>query len=567
MSAVSYLLAEGLLLGWLLNLRYLPWSSFYPDAALSLTWMAALCVLLLQALRSRGRPRMDLPFPALATFAGVLLVLVQWACGQIVFAGDAWLAIVYLTGFGLAQILGANLPALPARPDLWELLVARISVAAALVSTALAFMQWFGLTWIGLWLFEVPAHTRPGANLAQANHLAMLLLWGLASLVYLFRSGRVRMGLAFGTAALLSMGLAVTESRFIWLALLAWLLIDWRQYGMSALRRHWPSLLALFAIYVLTYLAFQYLALDYLAEGSVGSRLVTTGRLKIWAQMTDAVAIHPWVGWGWNQVVVAQYPAASSAGEFGFRYATNAHSVLLDLALWCGLPLALLVLAAALRWLWLVLAQAHKLQSRHLGLCLVMVFVYALMEFPYEYGYFLWPAGLLVGRLAHLERPQRAWRVHPAPLAAVMSACLAIWVLLLADYMSLEQDFTRMMFEGRGFHGAAAAPPAPRVRLLTQLQAYIDEERQTPGSYLAPQDEQRLQMVVARYPFPSLLEKHARVLAHRGEHARARDEMLKIGYLFGAGPYERARLRWLELASHADPALGAVDLPAKQPGH
>jgi hypothetical protein len=194
-----------------------------------------------------------------------------------------------------------------------------------------------------------------------------------------------------------------------------------------------------------------------------------------------------------------------------------------------------------------------------------MLFIYALAEFPYEYGYFLWPAGWMIGCLTRLEPGARLWRVHPAALGVLLLACLGVWATMVSDYRVLEQDFTRMMFEGRGFNGAASSPPASRVRLLTQLQAYIDEERVPFERYQTPQDEQRLQDVVARYPFPSLLEKHARLLVHRGELSRAREEMLKIGYLFGARSYDRARKHWLELVVHADPALGALVLPAKPP--
>ena len=564
-SGVRYLLAAGLLLGWLLNLRYLPWSSFYADAALSLTWMAALLIVLLQALAGHGRQRTLVPLPALASLAAAVLVLGQWASGQMVWAGDAWLPLAFWTGLALAQILGANLRDDPARPDRWEALLAGVCLGAALVSTALAFMQWFGLTWIGLWLFEVPAHTRPGANLAQANHLSMLLLWGLASLVYLRRTARVPTRHALAAAALLVMGLAVTESRFIWLVLPIWLLIEWRQHGKGPLLRLRAPLLMLMALYLATYLAFQFLALEYIVESPFGGRLVASGRLQIWAQMLQAISIHPWVGWGWNQVVVAQYQSAASAGDFAFRYATNAHAVLLDLALWCGVPMALLFFGAALHWLWRTGVRASGAQSRYLWLCLVMLFIYAFAEFPYEYGYFLWPAGWMIGRLARLEPGQRLWRVHPAAPGGLLLACLGVWATMLADYRVLEQDFTRMMFEGRGFNGAAGSPPASRVHLLTQLQAYIDEERVAFERYQTPADDQRLQDVVARYPFPSLLEKHARLLVHRGELSRAREEMLKIGYLFGARSYERARKHWLELAAQADPALGALVLPAKAP--
>ena len=98
--------AAAMPVAWLLPNHYYPWLSAWQEgAALALLFAAALLC----------RARAGLP----ALWAATLVVALgsvgwQWASGRIWFGGDALMAALYLSAFGLAIALGAALAPLPA---------------------------------------------------------------------------------------------------------------------------------------------------------------------------------------------------------------------------------------------------------------------------------------------------------------------------------------------------------------------------------------------------------------------------------------------------------------------
>ena len=87
-------------LAYVLPNHYLPWATFHAD----LVAAGALIPLMLWALWQRG------PIPALASSIALLsfVPLIQVAFGQISFAGDGWMAWLYLMGFSFAVLAGAR---------------------------------------------------------------------------------------------------------------------------------------------------------------------------------------------------------------------------------------------------------------------------------------------------------------------------------------------------------------------------------------------------------------------------------------------------------------------------
>ena len=82
----------------------------------------------------------------------------------------------------------------------------------------------------------MPNFRRPGANVGQPNQLATLVLISVASLVYLFETRRLSSLAALPMAAILLLGLAVTESRTGALSLFlmaVWWMAMRRRIGLS----------------------------------------------------------------------------------------------------------------------------------------------------------------------------------------------------------------------------------------------------------------------------------------------------------------------------------------------
>src|SRR5690606_32669210 len=74
------------------------------------------------------------------------------------------------------------------------------------------------------------------------------------------------------------------------------------------------------------------------------------GRLTIWQIMCDAIGRAPWLGYGWNQVTLAQQAAALDNPTQGEMF-QNSHNFALDVFAWMGVPLGCVVLVAVAVWL------------------------------------------------------------------------------------------------------------------------------------------------------------------------------------------------------------------------
>jgi hypothetical protein len=133
-----------LALGWLIPNHYFPWVSFYGDfvAGLGLLLLAAHAVWI-----HRGTS-LRLPLPAGLLVAVALLPLLQAVTGQIYFAGDGWIAALYVAGLATAYVTGFLL-ARRSASDTAEFL-AWLFLLGALASAFLAFVQSFRIEGLGI---------------------------------------------------------------------------------------------------------------------------------------------------------------------------------------------------------------------------------------------------------------------------------------------------------------------------------------------------------------------------------------------------------------------------------
>ena len=129
-----------LLLAWLLPSHFLPWVTAYQELLTGIAIVMSLAGLLL----ANGRCR--LPFFALACLSLAAVPFLQFAGGQLSYAGDAWFGSIYIVALAVSVVIGYNLQNNSqfnlsidfASAFAWLLLV------GALVSVGLAFSQWLG---------------------------------------------------------------------------------------------------------------------------------------------------------------------------------------------------------------------------------------------------------------------------------------------------------------------------------------------------------------------------------------------------------------------------------------
>lgn len=295
---------------------------------------------------------------------------------------------------------------------------------AALLSSGLGLLQYFGLS--GAWSPWVNS-TLAGeafANLRQRNHFATLVNIGLMSLLWLASHRppntdspeqvarpalRLRSpGLLFA-AVLLGAGNAASSSRTgllqLCLALALWLLF-WRASQPTGVRK-------LLLAAALSYLGSAGLLplVTGLGFGETGilsrlqdTQLMCQSRLIMWRNVLHLIGLQPWSGWGWGELDYAHFITLYPGARF-CDILDNAHNLPLHLAVELGLPVALLLCGAAL----LLIARAkpwtEQRSTRQLAWgVLGVIALHSLLEYPLWYGPFQLAAGLSL-LLLWLSRP------------------------------------------------------------------------------------------------------------------------------------------------------------------
>ena len=282
-----------------------------------------------------------------------------------------------------------------------SLLLAAIWLAAV-VSVGLQFYQWLVLQpgESTAWVYSAIGG-RPSANLGQANSVGTIIVIALLGTYWLWYRAAIGAALALAVATFLLMGLALTQSRT---ALLNALFIAASIYLWHRHRAGPRMTLSLLGLVVVLCVAFVgYSAIGRLAEqlpslNLAAERASAGARPLAWQVFADGVLQRPLGGYGWGQSFLAQVEVSLNHPPI-HRVFLSAHNLLIDLALWSGLPIALLVLAVVAWWLRECIRRIEDEASMLLLLLIVVLLVHSLFEYPLAYAYFLLPAGLAAGAL------------------------------------------------------------------------------------------------------------------------------------------------------------------------
>lgn len=558
-----------LCLALLLPNHYSPWVTFHQQLV---TAVAFLPLMVWGCLQRRAPPALAYGAAAMA-----LVPLLQMATGQLYFAGDGWMSMLYLLGFALAVHAGSccvqtgvsGEAQLARMTGLWGGLI-----AAGFVSVAIAAHQWLMLGRLAVFVVDTPPNGRPFANLAQPNHLATLLLLGIAGMAFLWESGRLRAATTLAGIALLMIGLVMTGSRSVFLTV-AWLVPAYFFLRRRCRLRTTPAAFGLvLGLYVLGALSWQPLNDALLLSTDVSTavdRMSKPGIRKVyWMSMVDAVGRSPWVGYGWGQIGVAQtataldYPATQA-------FFDSSHNLLLDLALWQGLPVAIFAAAGLALWFgW----QARRSSGPLSWVTLVaigMVFSHAMVEFPLDYAYFLLPVGLWMGALSatHPSAPDRRvqrWSGSLARVApvAVGLAGLLLFVAVVVEYLPYEEDWRSVRFREARMGDLTPTDPPPRM-LLTNLNDLMRFARVKDQPQMPAHELDWMRKVSERYAYASLMYKYALAQGLNGEPEGAGHTLAKLCKMHTQEACESARREWSKLAHGRYPELAKV--PFAQAAH
>jgi O-antigen ligase len=479
--------------------------------------------------------RLALPRVALlpAGFAGLLLL--QTALGRLVYYQQGVLAALYLAWAAALMLLAALLRR-ELGLDRAATVLAWFLLAGLGACSVVGFSQHIdSYAFLGDYITRASS-SRVWGNLAQPNHLADYMTLGLASLAYLFATGRLRLVYAVCVGVFGVYILSLTGARTPWLYLVMLSALAGAFYAgeRSAVNRRLlvASLLALAGLYLIP------VAVDLLlpSDGAIvtaSERLAQTFSIEqrpaIFRKASLMFLSAPALGVGFRQFGIHSFQLDSHAGEHGFT--DNAHNLILHVLAEFGVLGLLVLLLGAVPWvlgalrqprtpaLWWVLALAGVLA------------IHSMVEYPLWYAFFLGVAAIVLGlgEPRTLEFPLREGSLRRARLALWSTLLLGglVFAQVVRDYLLLENF---LAFRYRYVHASAelnkraadmlaelnrTSPLYPWGRLALARTIHVSAEAL--GDKLAVNTE-----AMRVFPIDDVVYRQAMLLALAGEEEAAR---------------------------------------------
>lgn len=521
-SLILFLSISSFLFSYLLPNHYFPWVAAYQDflAFLAALFIFAFCLL--------GGPVVAPFFLIFLFFA--FIPLLQFSSGLIYFLGDALVASLYLLCFALMLLVGYSF-GIRVGVNRFVCVFFSVLILAAIFSVWIALLQWLMLPG-SIWIVDLPPGGRPFANLAQPNNLATLLGMAIAAAWYFYERRLLGRFSSSILVLFLILGIVLTQSRTPWVGCIAvavfWL---WKAPSYSA-RLPSYALGVWLGVYVGLVVSLPYIAdFFFLSADRLFDRVQALQRWPLWVQLWAAVMEGPFWGYGWNQVSVAQvaisqiYPVPMMV--------EHSHNILLDLLIWNGPFLGGLIICAVAVWLIRLGMRARSVESVFCLIAVSFVLIHGMLEFPLEYGFFLFPVGLLLGIVAGEQRSAREWAVPRAVVGTVLVLNFGLFVWVWYEYRVIEEDHRLMRFETARIGDLKAEQDAPDVILLTQLREFIRFARTPATEGMSPEQLEWMRKVAHRYPYPPSLFRYSLALALNGRDVQSTEQLAILRALHG----------------------------------
>ena len=499
-SGHVFIAAAALAFSWLVPNHHWPWADFYSDA-----WAALVLIFVAAAVLYKYQG--EVTWHSLPLLAGAcsIIIILQYCGGLIETPGVAWISVLYIMGFTLALLVGAAWE--KAKPGQCANFIFLAILFASLGSLVVQLQQWLRID-VGdaYWLFLPAPAIRFHANLGQPNQLATLMCLGVVACAWFHEKKYVPGQIAWIFAAALAIGLALTESRTSWVVVIGSLgvLLVCRKrlkigWGLMSAIFCWAALFIVF-IYALPHVNHILGQSAQEVRGFRGGEM----RLDIWAGVWDSVMQKPWLGYGWMQTSLTQFPPDP------YKMPANgilrhAHNLFLEMLVYVGVPLGVLICGILAGWF---LKAFSSLQQRgHLwAFFFVLVLgVHAMLEFPLHYAYFLLPLGLMLGAQNVMLKFHPILKTGVWPVLAMLGIAVMGYFVTVRDYLPVEENFFSLRFEQQQL-ARPSENSLPSVIALTHLEDLLWLGRVDP--FKAHSDEDVKKALHVSKSMPSLVGQY-----------------------------------------------------------
>ncbi len=570
--------ASSLLMGWLAVLttasylvpnHFFPWISFHEE------WLIALGFAPIMAWAAWRCDKIPV-FAKIALVAGFVPGF-QWSVGLINYRGDAIMASLYCWGFALAIIAGAqwagknnsqsaknhseNSVDLLMLVPLWVALI-----LAGIVSVGICVHQWLDLQILAVFIADLPPNGRPFANLAQPNHLASLLLLGIAGVIFLFEAKKTNGASSIFITMVLIFGLVMTQSRTVLLAAVWLLAVFLLMKDQCNLRTPTRAILsAIVAFGLLTWLWPDINRWLLVSENtdSAATRIASDARIIYFRSAMDAILQKPLMGFGFQQINLAQR-ATEASYHATHNYFQSAHNLLLDLMLWAGVPISLTLVYLFLKSLKTIVVNASDGVTWAILVGVGFLLVHSMFEYPLYYSYFLLPAGFLFGSMSQREKysleilPSFMNRIVVLP---VVFFCGLIFIQITLEYPQWEREWRNARFEILKFTKTEpAAPPSPAI--LDPIEDLLWFVRYPIDTGMSQIDLNRAKKVANRYSHTIVFFRYSQMAALNGRSEDASYYLRLLCRFHSKSACDQARKDWTEAGMTTWPKLSGIQFPS-----
>ncbi|MFK4049636.1 PglL family O-oligosaccharyltransferase [Acinetobacter venetianus] len=474
--------------------------------------------------------------PQILMLVLTFIPLVQCGFGLITDFSVGFLSFSYLFMFWLMIVIGYNLSLQSEQRERIMLGASYLLFSISFISSIMAILQWLNIESH----FDVVMGlrgSRPYANFGQPNNLSTFLVMGLMGGLYLYEKRKASLWLLIPSSLILLFTIALTQSRTAWIVCIFFFFYWIYKQHKNNPRFNFPKLLLwtalyfLIAGYLLPYLT-QFMT-SHLDTGVTHTASIVQRagsgheRLGMWMQILHAIAERPWFGYGWNQTSIAVVESIEfNTVQVWFN---SAHNIVLDLLVWNGVPLGVLIIGYLSLWLLWLDKTAKDSTSIVAILMVCAILIHAMLEFPQRYAYFLLPMGFLLG-LIQAQTPQlKGITIQKNVVRCVWLISVIVLLLIWRDY-KLFQDNSRLVFKGK--QPTEEILGSSKILILTQFHKRLDWIALNPKTKMSEHDLSLLGEMVKNKATPYNLKKYAQLLAYNQKAEEAERYLLVLQRLY-----------------------------------
>ncbi|EMI8959618.1 Wzy polymerase domain-containing protein [Acinetobacter baumannii] len=527
---VFFLFLAAILLGfaWLSPFHYNPWVMFSSEMSTFAAGLSVLAVLFYQNIKIPRAQLLLLPF--------TLIPVVQWAFGLVFDFSTALLSSLYLLGFWFMVLAGYNLSLDQKKRDQIFSGFSLLIIITSLFTSLIAIFQWLNIESHLIYTLHLIGN-RPYGNFGQPNNMATFLIIGLLGCLYLYEKHKVTLWLLLPSALIILFTIALSQSRTSWIVF-PFLLIYWmvKQFGKQKRFRFVQGLLWCLAFFLIASLILPYIT--QFIEFSTNTEITETSsfvaragsgheRIGMWIQILHAIAQQPWLGYGWSQTSVAVVDSI----QYGTVHVwfNSAHNVLLDIIIWNGIPIGIVIIAYFACWFVWLNQQAKETISIIAIMMVCTVLIHAMLEFPQRYAYFLLTCGFLLGIIQAQTPVLKGIVLNKQVLRLIWGISVILLVAIWRDY-NVYVTNSNLLFKNK--QPNAEILGSNQIFILTQFEQRLKWIEMKPETTLSDADLAVWGNFVKNKATPYNLRKYAQLLAYNGKVEQAEQQIFILQHLY-----------------------------------